>query len=67
MDKLRVQEEYMMQKFIHSTHALLWFSLTCLDGPTTLNTNQVCLDLHICPLVNLFTLAFFIFYTEIYI
>ena len=52
----------MMQKFTHSTHASLWVSLTRLDGPTTLNANQVCLDLHIRPLVNLFPPSFFIFY-----
>lgn len=51
----------MMQKFIHSTHASVRVSLTHLDGPTTLNTNQVCLDLHIRPLVNLFPLAFLFF------
>lgn len=28
--KFRVQEEYMVLKFIHSTRASLWFSLTCL-------------------------------------
>lgn len=54
-------------KFIHSTHASLWVSLTRLDGPTTLNTNQVCLDLHIRPLVNLFPLAFYFLHSEIYI
>lgn len=67
IDKLKVQEEYMMQKFIHSTHALLWVSLTSVDGPTTVNTNQVGLDLHIRPLVNLFPLAFYFLHCEIYI
>lgn len=53
-----------MQKFIHSTHASL--SLTRLHGPTTLNTNQVCLDLHIRPLVNLFPPSFLFFSTVKY-
>lgn len=66
-DKLRAQEENRMQKFSHSTHASLWVSLTRLDGLTTSYTNQVCLDLHIRPLVNLFRLAFYFLHCEIYI
>lgn len=66
MEKVSVQEEYMMHKFSHSTHASLWVSLTRLDGATTLNTNQICLDLYIRPLVNLSPPLLFIFYTVKY-
>lgn len=52
----------MMQNFIHSHHASLWVSLTHPDGPTFLNTNQVCLDLPGRPLINL-SPQLFVFYT----
>lgn len=53
--------ESMMQKFFHSTHASPRVSLTRLGGSTSSNTNQVCLDLHICPLVNLYPPGFLFF------
>lgn len=59
MDTLRVHDAE-----VHSFNSR--FSITRLDGTTTSNTNLLCLDLLIRPLVNPFPPGFFIFYTVKY-